>query len=52
MKIDAGTRFDSALANAEAWRRDALLYRGRRQQLRIDHAKRMEAIAERMVREA
>jgi len=47
--IDAGVRFDQALATAEGWRIDALRYTDSRRQVRLDKAARMEEIAERMV---
>jgi hypothetical protein len=46
------SRFDNALASARGWRQDALLYQGERRQIRIRHAERMEAIAERILNAA
>jgi hypothetical protein len=46
--IDAGRRFDQALATAEGWRIDASRYTDERRKIRLDHAARMEGIAERM----
>lgn len=50
--IKLETRFDMALATAAGWRRDAQLYTGRRRETRLNHARRMEAVAERMVTRA
>jgi len=51
-EITAEQRFDAALAAAAGWRLDARLYVGARRQSRLDHARRMEAIAERIAGEA
>lgn len=48
-EIGPGARFDSALRAAEWWRLDARLCLGRRRRTRLDHAERMERIAERIV---
>lgn len=45
-------RFDCALRAAEAWRLDAELYLGGRREVRIAHARRLEAVAERLLRDA
>lgn len=50
--ITPDARFDAALASAAGWRLDARLYVGARRQLRLDHARRMERIAEQIVGEA
>lgn len=50
--IDAGARFDQALATADGWRADATFYTGERRRIRLDHAARMERVAERIAEEA
>lgn len=45
-EMDSGVWFDNALRSAEGWKLDATRYQGARRELRLQHAKRMEAIAE------
>ncbi len=45
-EMDSGVRFDNALRSAEGWKLDAARYLGARRELRLQHAKRMETIAE------
>lgn len=51
-EITPEARFDAALRAAEGWRLNARLHTGRRRNARLEHADRMERIAERIVRDA